>query len=105
MSDTTPPLSLRSFNPGWIPAIVVVITCLAAVGSTYFDSQETKGRVKELEVWRASKDVADAQLRVDIGYIKDGIKELREKPPPAVQVYTVQPAPMQMLPQVKTAPP
>lgn len=93
MSETAqPPLSFRTFNPGWIPALIAGFACVATIGATYFDSKDTKERVRDLEVWRGSKDVGDAQMRMDIAFIKDTVKDLRDKPPPAVQVYAVQPS-------------
>ena len=71
------------FNPGWVGAIVTGVSALALLGGGWLAIERHSGEIKELQVWKASKDVSDTQMRVDVQYIKEGIQRIEQRTAPA----------------------
>lgn len=75
--------SLAKFNPGWVGAVVLGVSGVVALSGGWLAIERHSGEIKELQVWKASKDVSDTQLRVDVQYIKEGIQRIEQRTAPS----------------------
>lgn len=97
MADTTstrPP-----FNPTWLSVVLSLVVAVLGVGATWKTVTSLEDRVKMLESWKSSQDVAFTLLQSDVGYIKDAVKDIRSSlSAPAPQVVYPQYPPAYPMP-------
>lgn len=72
-----PTSSRVSFNPTWLSVALSLVVAILGVGATWKTVTSLEERVKALEGWKSSQDVAFTVLQSDVGYIKDTLRDIR----------------------------
>lgn len=75
MSDSAP--ASKSFNPAWLAFALSLVVAIMGVGATWKTVTSLEERVKLLEGWKSSQDVAFTEMKSDLRYIVDTVKDIR----------------------------
>lgn len=77
-SPTEPASPLAKFNPGWVGAVVAMVTAIGLWGALYYQVGRHDVELREIQVWRTAKEIAETELKKDIQYIKDDNRQTKE---------------------------
>jgi hypothetical protein len=65
------------FNPGWVTAVVAILSALIVVGGTYRDVADLREWQRGMETWRNERNISDAKLQKDVEHIKASVDEMK----------------------------